>query len=60
MYTLWWKDGSGKQHSGSILVHDVTGGNDEFWFDVDNHYQDGWTYESPLPIWYEYRAFQCE
>ncbi|KAG8168271.1 hypothetical protein KVR01_003960 [Diaporthe batatas] len=25
-----------------------------------DHYQEGWTFESPLPVYYEYRAFKCE
>ncbi|KAK7715130.1 hypothetical protein SLS64_003827 [Diaporthe eres] len=60
LYNINWKDGSGKQHTGSIYVHDVTGGSDEFWFDGGDHYADGWTYENPLPVYYEYRAFRCE
>lgn len=60
VYTINWNDGSGTKHAGYILVHDVTGGSDEFWWDNKDHYADGWTFESPLPVYYEYRAFKCE
>lgn len=60
VYTLKWSDGSGKGHAGNFLVHDITGGNDEFWWDSKDHYQDGWAFESPLPVHYEYRAFKCQ
>ncbi|KAJ0118885.1 hypothetical protein J7T55_013141 [Diaporthe amygdali] len=57
-YTISWKDGSGNSKTGYIYVHDVTGGSDEFWCN-GAHYQDGWTFESPLPVYYEYRYFTC-
>ncbi|POS77068.1 hypothetical protein DHEL01_v204529 [Diaporthe helianthi] len=58
-YTISWNDGSGNPHFADVLVHDVTGGTDEFWHGGD-HYQEGWTFESPLPVYYEFRAFRCE
>ncbi|KAI3397363.1 hypothetical protein diail_10813 [Diaporthe ilicicola] len=57
-YTITWKSASGSAEAASIYVHDVTGGSDEFWHN-GVHYQDGWTFESPLPVYYEYRFFAC-
>ncbi|KAL1862802.1 hypothetical protein Daus18300_008298 [Diaporthe australafricana] len=56
--TITWNSASGVSHTGYIYVHDVTGGNDEFWHD-GAHYQDGWMFEDPLPVYYEYRTFDC-
>lgn len=60
LFTIKWKEGSGKEHAGYILVHGVDADYDEFWFDAKDYYGAGWTWENPMPVWYEYRSFRCE
>lgn len=57
-FTFTWPGPQGYHQTGYIYVHDITGGADEFRFD-GTLYTSGWSWESPNPIYYEYRAFRC-
>jgi hypothetical protein len=57
-YTFTWPGIEEYRQTGYIYVQGITGGEDEFWFD-GTLYQSGWSWEDPLPIYYEFLSFEC-
>lgn len=57
-FTFLWPGLEEDSQAGNIYVHDITGEEDEFWYD-GVLFQAGWSFTTPLPVYYEYRAFEC-